>query len=435
MKKAIFFLFIFLTVLIFWYGCETDIENPPENQTNKITINQLAIESISYYSAKINYNTSNLECNNNQSYGLCYNETGTPTPSDHTVLLNDSSGVKTVDNLLSDTEYYIRLYVKFSDAVLYSDELVFNTLVTGKPTVNTHDVTHIDENSASSGGYIRASGGFPITARGVCWSNSPNPTVNDNNTSDGSGLGKFDSEIAGLKQGSTYYLRAYATNSEGTAYGVERSFVAMVYMSSSFTDYRDEQKYDWVRIGNQVWMAENLNYDQNSYGNDWCYDNSSSKCDTYGRLYDWDAVMQGANSSGSNPSGVQGVCPDDWHVPSDEEWKELEMYMGMSLSAANNTEYRGTNEGSKLAGNASSWNSGDLISDSEFGTSGFIALPGGTRNKADFFDDGHSGYWWSSKEYSSSHAWIRSLNYNQTRVRRADNEKVWGLSVRCVRDN
>jgi uncharacterized protein (TIGR02145 family) len=434
MKKVILPLFIFLMGLFFWNACETDIENPPENQTNKITINQLSIETISYFSAKIIYNTSNLECNNNQSYGLCYNETGNPTPSDKTVLLNDSSGVKTVDNLLSDTEYYIRLYVKFSDAVLYSDELVFNTLVTGKPIVNTHDVTHIDETSASSGGYVRESGGFPITSRGVCWSNSPNPTVNDNHTNDGSGLGKFDSEISGLNQSSTYYLRAYATNSEGTAYGVERSFVAMVHMSGSFTDYRDEKKYDWVRIGGQVWMEENLNYDQDSYGNDWCYENNSSNCNTYGRLYDWYAVMQGANSSGSNPSGVQGVCPDGWHLPSDEEWKELEMQLGMSQSQADNTEYRGTNEGSKLAGNASLWDSGDLINDSEFGTSGFTALPGGTRGGSSFYDIEFSGFWWSSTEYSSSQAWIRSLNSNYNRVRRAANDKDYGISVRCVRD-
>ncbi len=90
--------------------------------------------------------------------------------------------------------------------------------------------------------------------------------------------------------------------------------------TGTFTDSRDGQEYEWVKIGDQVWMAENLNYAQHDEGNS----------GRYGRLYDWAAVMQGENSSNNNPSGVQGVCPDGWHVPSDEEWKELEMKLGMS---------------------------------------------------------------------------------------------------------
>lgn len=216
----------------------------------------------------------------------------------------------------------------------------------------------------------------------------------------------------------------------------EEQFEYSLIITGSFTDSRDGQIYEWVRIGDQVWMAENLNYDQSSYGNDWCYDNNSSNCDTYGRLYDWAAVMQGASSSSSNPSGVQGVCPDGWHVPSDEEWKELEMKLGMSQSEADGTGDRGTNEGSKLAGNAYLWNDGDLENNSEFGSSGFTALPGGDRYYyGDFYSIGYYGFWWSSKEYSSMNAWRRKLYYYYSNVHRHHNAKEYGFSVRCVRDD
>jgi len=204
----------------------------------------------------------------------------------------------------------------------------------------------------------------------------------------------------------------------------------------TFTDERDGKTYKWLRIGGQILMAENLNYDQDSYGNDWCYESNSSNCDTYGRLYNWAAVMQGASSSNSNPSEVQGVCPDGWHVPSDKEWKELEMELGMSQSDVEDDGWRGTNEGSKLAGNASLWDSGDLTENSEFGASGFTALPGGDRDGGGSFHHiGNFGHWWSSTEHSSTNAWYRYLYCDRTYVYRLRSNKEHGYSVRCVRDD
>jgi uncharacterized protein (TIGR02145 family) len=203
----------------------------------------------------------------------------------------------------------------------------------------------------------------------------------------------------------------------------------------TFTDPRDGQTYKWVRIGDQVWMAENLNYDQSTHGNDWCYNQKSSNCDTYGRLYDWDALLQRDSTSNNNPSGVQGVCPDGWHVPSDAEWKELEEELGMSQSEADKTGYRGTNEGSQLAGNASPWKNDKLINNSEFGSTGFAALPDGYRGSdGNFYGIGNYGYWWSSTEKSLTESWYRTLGYNNSNVNRGSTNKGSGFSVRCVRD-
>jgi len=227
--------------------------------------------------------------------------------------------------------------------------------------------------------------------------------------------------------------------------------------TGTFTDSRDGQTYNWVKIGDQVWMAENLAYLPSvNRVEDGSEDNSSRKYyyvygydgtsvseakatenyDTYGVLYNWNAVMAGASSSSSNPSGVQGVCPDGWHVPSDEEWKELEMELGMSQSEADDYGYRGTNEGSKLAGNASLWGDGELENNSAFGTSGFSALPGGYRSSYGSFDYiGRYGHWRSSTVVNSSSALARGLGELNSDVARDWPYKERGSSVRCVRDD
>ncbi len=192
---------------------------------------------------------------------------------------------------------------------------------------------------------------------------------------------------------------------------------------NTFIDDRNSITYSTILIGTQCWMAENLNYDQSSYGNDWCYDDTPAYCDTYGRMYDWAAVMQGASSSSSNPSGVQGVCPAGWHVPSDEEWTELTTYVG-------NNGYSGT-EGTALK-STSGWNSGGNGTDNF----GFTALPGGFRNGfGNAFDQiGNLGLWWGATEAATTHAFDRSMTFETSIVNNDAINKQDGFSVRCLSD-
>lgn len=192
---------------------------------------------------------------------------------------------------------------------------------------------------------------------------------------------------------------------------------------SSFTDTRDNKTYGTVQIGNQCWMSENLNYTPSS-GNSWCYQLNPAKCVTYGRLYDWD-VAANSTSSNTNPSGVKGICPTGWHLPSDAEWKELEMGLGMSQADADATGYRGTNEGDQLK--TSSWGGNN--------STGFTALPGGSRfnSGVNFYNDGVGGFWWSSTE-SSNMAWRRDIALIQGEIRRVTSDKDSGFSVRCIKD-
>ena len=204
----------------------------------------------------------------------------------------------------------------------------------------------------------------------------------------------------------------------------------------------DGNIYETVQIGNQVWMAENLRVthyrdgtaitnitDEAAWSDSsteaYCYyDNNSSNGDTYGALYNWYAV-----------SDSRKIAPAGWHVPTDTEWKELEMYLGMSQSEADDTGYRGTNEGSKLAGNADLWDSGALENDSAFGSSGFTALPGGGRYyDGSYSHMGYFGSFWSATEYGSNFAWYRNLPYFDSDVLRNYLNKRFGFAVRLLRD-
>jgi uncharacterized protein (TIGR02145 family) len=206
----------------------------------------------------------------------------------------------------------------------------------------------------------------------------------------------------------------------------------------------DGNLYHTILIGEQIWMAENLKVTHYRDGtaitnvtdnNAWeaqeteafCIynNNTSNEVDTYGALYNWYAVTDTRN-----------LAPEGWHVPTDEEWKELEMSLGMSQSEADNESWRGTNEGSIMAGNDALWDEGDLENDSEFGSSGFSTLANGYRptGLGNYTQMGNYGYFWSTTEYNSNLVYNRSLYSNRTTIHRGYDYKSFGLAIRCVKD-
>jgi uncharacterized protein (TIGR02145 family) len=300
---------------------------------------------------------------------------------------------------------------------------------------------NITATSAVSGGNITNGGGTPVTQRGVCWSTAPNPTTANNTTNDGSGVGSYTSNLAGLVAGSTYFVRAYATNSAGTAYGNQVQFTAAGggggadYLNpnltyGSVTD-QNGNTYATIVIGTQEWMAENLrsttyaNGDPipNVTGNTawpqlttgaWAhYDNNSGYESPYGKLYNWYAVADPRN-----------VCPTGWHVPTDAEWTVLSDYLGGESVAGGKMKSTGTQY----------WISPNTGATNE---SGFSGLPGGLRNYFDGYSYtlGTSGYWWSASESGAAEsAWGRYLYSYDADVYLVESYYGNGYSVRCLRD-
>tara|TARA_B110000037_G_scaffold172723_1_gene196341 strand:- start:526 stop:1761 length:1236 start_codon:yes stop_codon:yes gene_type:complete len=161
----------------------------------------------------------------------------TPNPTTANNILNNGSGtgsyISSLSSLIANTTYYVRAYATNIDGTAYGNEVSFTTLNSNSiPTITTDSITTIDNVSALSGGNVTSDGGSPVTQRGVVWSLSPNPTIANNNTNNGTGTGSFSSTLTGLTANTTYYVRAYATNSVGTAYGNEIDFNVIPQLTS-----------------------------------------------------------------------------------------------------------------------------------------------------------------------------------------------------------
>ena len=199
--------------------------------------------------------------------------------------------------------------------------------------------------------------------------------------------------------------------------------------------------YKTVLIGDQYWMSENLRTTKYNNGNvipnikdntEWnglstgarCYYNNDSTtyAKLYGALYNWFAVVDSRK-----------LCPTGWHVPTDAEWKKMEMHLGMSQSEADELEWRGTNEGGKLKETGTThWESPNTGANN---SSGFTGLPGGYRNWfGPFEEEGFWGIWWTSTEYDATYAWKRNLSSEYSTIYNYYNPKTAGFSVRCVKN-
>ncbi|TVR70958.1 MAG: hypothetical protein EA408_09840, partial [Marinilabiliales bacterium] len=321
--------------------------------------------------------------------------------------------------------------------------------------VTTAEITGITHSTATSGGEVIDDGGAEVTERGVVWSITENPTTDplehDGMISDiEGGTGVFTVDLTGLDPGTHYYVRAYATNSEGTAYGNQVSFTTY---DGTVGDV-DGNLYPTVIIGDQVWMAKNLrvtSYSDNSQittGLDdagWStavegaytvfphesvdgIDNDEEMLSAYGALYNWYAIETG------------NLCPDGWHVPSEQEWMQMIEYI-----VINYPEYDYNNVGnalkscrqidSPLDGECSTYEHPRWEYDvDQFGTNEFRfnALPGGQRdNQGSFSDIGLYGFWWSS-EFDLDNANYNMISYTEGEVSHASGFKNRGHSVRCV---
>jgi uncharacterized protein (TIGR02145 family) len=240
----------------------------------------------------------------------------------------------------------------------------------------------------------------------------------------------------------TFTVTLTAANSFGTDSEIKSDYIAVSEMTSgSFTDSRDGLIYNWVKIGNQIWMAENLAYlpsvnpptvgsttEMRYYvpgydGSNLAAAVATSNYSTYGVLYNWPAAMNGSSSSNSNPSGVRGVCPSGWHLPSVPEWTELTDYLGGEAIAGGKMKETGTVH----------WEDPNNGATNE---SGFTGLPAGYRNKNDNTFSNFTTYalFWSTTAYSSSDAWGRGLYNHDTQVYNYNYYKDHGFSVRCIKD-
>lgn len=435
------------------YGAEVTFMMP-----NLPTVTTAEVSNVTANTATSGGNVTAGGDMNVTARGVCWSASPNPTVGDsHTT---DGSGTGSftshITGLSATTTYYVRAYATNSAGTTYGDQVSFTT-TEALPVVTTSAVSEINATTtsitATCGGNVTDMGAYDVTARGVCWSTSQNPTVSDNHTTDGSGTGSFTGNITGLAASTTYYVRAYATNSAGTAYGNQVSFTVPLVDGKScpeaptVTDH-EGNVYATVKIGDQCWMRENLRTTTSpktgtylvkpqkgstlnvysSFGSKvahW-YMFDSTAYAGYGLYYNWCAAMDTANPANyvevptpSNTSGNntafnfpvsgnhRGICPVGWHLPSFQEFNTLK-------SSPNNTV-------NALAG--SEWSSAYSNS------SGFTALPAGYFGSYNFQNNDNAHFWSCTNGDRA-----QCLYLTTSQVRTALFDKNYGMSVRCLRD-
>lgn len=425
---------LFLFVLIFFVGCTKE---------EAITNSLVETNPVSNISGKGAASGGNVIDDGNSivtQRGVCWNDKGSPTLKDFKT--EDGSGVgsftSTLTNLNPNTRYYIRAYSTNSNGTSYGEIVEFKTLPT-ELEITTNEVTYITPISAVSGGTVSSPDNLFIDQKGICWNTSGNPTVSDYKTLDGDSSGTYISSISGtsptsnwLEQQTKYYVRAYAICGNKVFYGNVVSFTTSLG-TPNITDF-EGNVYRTVKIGNQIWMAENLKtkfyknggviekvepkygYTKANKGVYCNYDNKPDNSIFYGYMYNFPAI--------SNP---EGICPEGWHLPTFNDMYTMINELGGPFVAYPKLKEVGQSHwiGNNFATNES----------------GFTGLPGGM-----FFSDGvfaYLGYfcsgWWTADISPLTQTALLMYLYNTSIEAYFHSsfgkDKEYFNYVRCVKDN
>jgi uncharacterized protein (TIGR02145 family) len=361
--------------------------------------------------------------------------------------------------LTGGTTYHYRIVATNELGTTYGDNETFTTDKT--VSLSTNSVTRVTYNSAFVGGNIENDVGFAITSRGVCWSKNPNPTIINEHIQNGSGVGSFSSEIKCLDELTTYYIRAFATYTDGIVYGNQVSFnteKCPIAFNPDLTYGKvmdiDGNCYKTIQIGNQTWMAEKLKTSRYNDGTpipnvadpiEWdnllvisyissgtdyeltfeitgafCwYNNDSSAYEAeYGKLYNFGAAES------------EKLCPTGWHVPNSQEWHIL-----CDPYEIDPNDLSGISGNELMETTTIHWN--EPLGSNEVG---FTVLPGGRRLGTLFEEIRTMGYFWTSDRGSTMYgiggAFYMFPYYSSfpgtplSSIMRATN----GFSIRCIKD-
>ena len=358
----------------------------------------------------------------------------TPIPSEEDTYIPIGSGSGTFDTIISgltpNTTYYVWAYARNNiGQQANSERIPVTTLANTVPEVATLNVSELGKCT----GKVISTGGLPITEKGFCYSiYSTMPDTTEYRVfADG---GTFSALLPNMTNNQSYYVRAYAINDTGIAYGRTIQFTYHNICGGLVTvsDY-DNNVYHTVKIGGQCWMKENLKTTHYADGT-----GISGMDYWYEYLYRWEAVMHGDSSSTTNPSGVRGICPIGWHVPSRAEWMELREYVRSESNywCGSNPYYiakalAATSEWSPSTVNCAVGN--DLSANN---ATGFSALPIGYISGINGQATGHHDVacFWSATETDSGLVNRIELGYNQTGLLTVSTNKYYAHSVRCLRD-
>ena len=438
-----------------------------ENQLEPLMILTQGVTAVTQNSFTVNGKVQTDGSSTVTQRGFVYASSNpNPTLSDSHVNSGSGNGTftSTITGLTAGITYYVRAYATNQNGTFYGSEVAVTTTATSPstvPSVTTIAVTNVGKFRATVSGSVTSDGGENVTQRGFVYGTSSNPTTSNTVATSGSGTGDYTILLSNLQAGTTYYVRAFAVNSKGIAYGNQLTFNTTADEqptsvendgqpcpgTPTVTDH-EGNVYNTVQIGTQCWTKENMRattspttgtylitpagitYTISGKQVRW-YNNDSATYapQNYGLLYNWNAAVDTFNTTYGETSVIpfasddlatyyvnvsfsghrRGICPQGWHVPSDAEWTTLTNYLGSHENyyyyddesydvPVTNTSYIAK----ALASTQGWYNSTNTFAvGNNQGTnnaSGFSAVPAGNCSGSSFIDAGYGAYFWSSKQ-------------------------------------
>ena len=356
--------------------------------------------------------------------GICWNLTGNPTIDDSKTIdgAGNASYTSEISGLALSKTYFLRAYAINSEGVGYGQTIKIITSNPKLASINTIEGKDIELNSITIKAEVLDNGNTEILEKGICWNTSELPTTNNKKIAIISIENNFEAIIPNLEINTTYYFRSYVINSVGISYGNQLS-----YKTKNTVEDVEGNSYKVVKIGNQIWMAENLKTTKYNDGVSlkftnsgigwisqtegaycWTYDDPSTK-NTYGAYYNFYAVKTGK------------LAPKGWRVPTQADLEQLQNHLGgPSVS------------GGKLKSTDSRWEFPNIGATNE---SGFNALPASYRSKVNGSNPyvGQYSLFWSSTQGTNGAGRFMLYYYDATSNFDFDSE-IYGFNVRCIKE-
>ncbi|HRZ96984.1 MAG TPA: fibrobacter succinogenes major paralogous domain-containing protein [Paludibacter sp.] len=405
---------------------------------NNISVLTLTVSDVSQFTATCGGIITADEPGTMGNYGVCWSDT-TSKPTINNNKTSENGGIVSFTSLITgltiNTTYYVRAYLTSAEGTVYGSTMSFKT-TPGMATIKTNSVYDITDNSAKGEIQFINNGGSNVTNIGICWGNSMNPTfLSNNNNSTSTSTVKVSLNMTGLKEYTIYFARAFVSNAYGTSYGENIKFTTTGTSANKGIKFKsglnygsisdiDGNIYKTITIGTQTWMAENLRVTRFRNGEliptktlDDTFTESVEKYqfeqmnpEVYGKLYSWYAATDSRN-----------ICPEGYHLPSEEEWNTLINYLGGSSIAGSKMKEEGLIH----------W----ITNTSATNESGMTALPAGFLNamQSMTFNSGTSN-WWASNTYKPDSGISIYLIGNSSNTQKMNANRNSALSIRCIKD-